>query len=83
MRLDLVPCSSCGASMRWVATLQGRPMPLDPEPCADGNVMIDQDGRAVVLGKARAGEVRAGGQTPLYKSHFATCAQAGQHRRRK
>lgn len=54
-------------------------MPVDPEPCADGNVIVE-DGRAEVLKAEHL--ARLGSDVPRYKSHFATCKFAGQHRRR-
>lgn len=73
-------CRSCGAAIRWVETLIGNRMPLDPEPCVDGNVTLDRQGRAHVLKSGNDRRVmREAGRT-LYKSHFATCPNADQHR---
>jgi hypothetical protein len=60
-------------------------MPLDPDPVPDGSVMVDLAQQAgLVLRGAMLAEVRE--QTPeepLYRSHFATCPQADEWRRRK
>lgn len=69
-------CKSCNAPIDWYRNERtGKWMPLDKEPAADGNVFVD-----VVANVARV--VDPGSHTPLYKSHFVTCAQAAQHRRR-
>jgi hypothetical protein len=54
-----------------------RSMPVDALPAADGNVLVLADGKARVLTAAERGRYVG----TLYKSHFATCPQAAQHRR--
>jgi hypothetical protein len=61
-------------------------MPLDVEPVPDGNVVIEPaDGaippRARTLKKGEADTLPEG--TLRYKSHFATCPQAGNWRTRR
>ena len=63
-------CRSCDAPIAWATTPSGRKMPLSAAPA--GNVTLRSDGVAVVVA---AGE-------GSYVSHFATCPQAAQHRRR-
>lgn len=71
-------CVSCRAPIVWVtSSTTGRPVPLDAEPTADGNVVL-RDGQAVVLGKAGLAELPA--DAPRFRSHFATCPHAGQWR---
>jgi hypothetical protein len=60
----------------WAITAAGRRIPLDPDPVPDGNVELVA-GRAIVLGR---GVSRPAGAV-LYVSHFATCPNAGKHRR--
>lgn len=83
-RIDL--CASCRAEIVWL-TLRpgGRRMPVDAEPASDGNVLADlAAGAGVVLSAAMVAEVRDGTpDEPLYRSHFSTCPQADQWRRRK
>lgn len=72
-------CSSCGARIFWAHTIAGKAMPIDADPVDTGNVLIDPDGKAIVLGKPQhtpnlLGENR-------YTSHFATCPDANQHRK--
>lgn len=68
-------CRSCGAPVLWVVMApSGKWNPLDEAPRADGNV-IEEGGRARIATAEDQGSVR-------YASHFATCPNAGQHRRR-
>lgn len=60
-------CRACPAPVWWVRTQAGKPMPLDPEPVADGNVQLVA-GLAHVLHKDEP--PRPGAR---YVSHFATC----------
>jgi hypothetical protein len=61
-------CRTCSAAIIWVRThAKGKPMPLDAEPVADGNVELTEHG-AVVHGQP---ELAPTG--PRYKPHFATC----------
>ena len=68
-------CKSCAKPIIWGYTIAGRRMPLDPEPVADGNLVLD--GRKVRWVTAEdAPETRR-------SSHFSTCIEAGSHRRRR
>jgi hypothetical protein len=69
-------CKSCGAPIRWERTVNGKPIPLDPEPVEDGNLGIRDDGRVY-----HQGEDALDLGVPLYKTHFATCPNADEHRR--
>lgn len=67
-------CRSCGAPIEWARTPKGKRIPLDVEPRPDGNL-------AFVAGEL----VNAAGLPPEVErrvSHFATCPNAAQHRRR-
>ncbi len=79
-------CASCGARVLWATTAEGKRMPLDPRPSeAAGNVTaVVTRGRLIstVLTKRHAARLRATRAQPLYLSHFATCPQADQHRRK-
>lgn len=66
-------CRSCGATILWVVTMRGRPMPLDAEPVADGTVWIENG--HVMLGTPPDGVIR-------WRSHFATCPQADRWRKK-
>ncbi len=66
--------------MVWVVLTTGKRMPLDPEPRDDGTVLLGRsDNLAEVI--APTAPTPAGRQR--YAPHFATCPNAGQHRRRR
>lgn len=67
-------CKSCGAPVKWVKTTGGTPMPLDPVPVPDGNVVLCL-GVASVLREDRNPEVER------WNAHFVTCPHAAQHRK--
>lgn len=76
-------CRSCGAPIVWATTPAGKLIPLDPQPVDDGNLAVhrDEDGihlyaRVLKKGEEPAEHERRG------VSHFTTCPQADQHRRR-
>lgn len=75
-------CRGCGNEIRWALTDKGKGIPLDPEPVDDGNLVLDGehgDGRPVVR-YVRKGEDT--GILPRYKTHFATCENADEFRKR-
>lgn len=77
-------CTSCGAPLLWARTENGRPIPLDPEPRDDGNVYVDAHSVAHVSRRGpTAGQVALGFDSGRrYVSHFVTCPQAEEHRKR-
>lgn len=89
-RLPDAPCRSCKAPMRWVTLPSGKRNPLDVEPDpVHGNILlfefIDAAGRpwrlaTVVQNEDLLDEARTLG-IPLYRTHFATCPDAEEHRR--
>lgn len=74
-------CRTCGALVLWVTMHPGgRKNPLDPTPVAGGNIERRRGNHSDAwYGRVVPEEERTG---PLYVSHFATCPQAAQHRRR-
>lgn len=90
-------CSSCHASIWWGLTVNGKHMPLDPQPVESGNVIVDQDMRLLdKLAVAYEGDGPPAEGTPIrvlkkaetpdpdaprYVAHFATCPSAVRHRR--
>lgn len=82
-------CRSCGAVIVWTFTPKGRRMPLDPESVSDGNVIVTghiqggKDHGTPTVTVLRAGELPLQPGEPLYVSHFSTCPQAAQHRRKR
>jgi hypothetical protein len=74
----MAECRSCGAEIVWARTPSGKLMPLDPERVLGGTIELDPDEDASLVTRFVG---KRDGQ-PHYVSHFATCPQASQHRRR-
>jgi hypothetical protein len=78
-------CRSCGARITWLKTPGGKAIPVDEDPTDDGNILIDVEHCrlvARVYGNAEAAR-EAGAEELRYRSHFVTCPQAGEWRRRE
>ena len=90
-------CRSCNAAIWFGRTAKGKRMPIDPTPVENGNVVVDQDMKALdMIGSAFPGDpdpergvpVRVlhkdeavDPDVPRYVSHFATCTDPKRHRR--
>lgn len=80
-------CRSCRAPVLWADTTGGERMPIDAKPTAAGNVLIhiseEQPPRLIagVLTRGQVNGARSDGKT-LYRSHFASCPHAHEHRAR-
>ncbi len=74
-------CRSCGAPILWAETEKGKNIPIDPTPVQDGNLVL-------ILRKSGLPPITMfadrldGKGLPRYKSHFATCPNAGSHRKK-
>jgi hypothetical protein len=67
-------CRSCQAPIRWAPSARtGKPMPLDAAPHPAGTFVITATGVAAYS---------PGSPEPRYRSHFANCPHAGQHRKK-
>lgn len=77
---DQGKCRSCGAAILWAKTLSGKAIPLDAEPHPDGNIALVPAG-AMVLTKELVEQGKKIG-SKRYRSHFASCPNAGQHRKK-
>ena len=71
-------CRSCGQKILWAITPANKRMPLDPTPVPDGNIVLVTRGEFL-----SPLAVTGASGSPRYKSHFATCPNAAQHRRKK
>ena len=64
-------CKTCGAEIVWVVTPAGAKAPCDAKPkkvwCLTGRLICGANEAKLVT---------------AYESHFATCPQADQHRRK-
>lgn len=74
-------CSSCGADVFWRTTPAGRSIPIDPEPVIGGNIELEGLNACRFLKRDEVYEHRTAG-VYVYRSHFASCPDAVQHRRR-
>jgi hypothetical protein len=75
----LAQCGSCNGAVIWASTSNGKSMPVDAVPVEDGNVeVLRAGGRVVATIHGQAPMI----PVPLRKSHFATCPNADQHRKR-
>lgn len=76
-------CRSCGSAIRWVKMESGKYMPCDWTPV---NYKPGGDGEPVSLvtpdGKIVRGVQDWSSPEFGYTSHFATCQNAAEHRRR-
>jgi hypothetical protein len=83
-------CRSCKARIVWALTATGRAMPVDAEPHPEGLLVLElgdtirvraanAEERTVVMPifKSLRPEVK------LFRSHFATCPNATEHRRKR
>ena len=68
-------CSSCGAPIVWAVTPSGHRMPLDADPVPAGNLVFDGE-------LARHAELDDDPAGARWVSHFATCPESDQWRRR-
>lgn len=68
-------CRSCGAEIIWAVMGSGKRMPFDAEP-----VIPSPTGLFVVITDDE-GVHGLSQNNPLYRSHFATCPNAAEHRR--
>jgi hypothetical protein len=77
-------CRSCHAKIVWAVTTKGRPIPIDPEPVPDGNIILEPRGTSWRPLPPLATVWTHGAQdgVVLYKSHFATCPAAAKFRKR-
>lgn len=68
-------CKTCSAPIIWCDTKNNKLMPVDAEPNASGDFVV-------VNGRTwKATEEDRKLRRELHTSHFATCAQANDHRK--
>jgi len=89
-------CRSCGMPIVWAITDTGRRMPVDTLPVRPALIPEARDGNLVLWFEVNEGgrptspqnvsfateEQKRDPNVPLWRSHFSTCPQASQHRRR-
>lgn len=77
-------CRSCHQRITWLRTPGGKAIPVDEDPSDEGNILIDVE-RCQLVAKVfkNADAAREfAPEEPRYLSHFVTCPQAGEWRRR-
>jgi len=78
MSWQVTECRSCDAPIIWAYSKNQKLMPIDAEPCDDGNVELrEQSG----IPQAEVHSQPPMGVDKLYKSHYASCPNASQWRR--
>ena len=73
-------CKGCGAEILWATTINGKKIPLDPEPDPLRGAVFYDGVQAIVLRAAARKEALAEGE-PLYTAHWSTCARAAHYRK--
>ena len=67
-------CRSCGQPVRWVETVNGKRMPLDPLPCeSKGNIELRSSGPRLLAFVHSPAAVPVQTERRVYRSHYATC----------
>ena len=87
---DLRPngnCKSCGMPVRWAVmeSKDGRATPLDPKPRPDGNLRVigwHKRGNRLPTPIVTVSIVTEPVVPERYVTHFASCPNASEHRRR-
>lgn len=74
----MAKCSSCGADIFWSVTSTGKKIPIDSEPRKDGNIFISNESAVYITANSPESEAT----TPRYVSHFATCPQSKDWRKK-
>lgn len=76
-------CKSCGRYIIWAKSeTTGRMMPVDAEPSAEGTfVLLGFEDPPIAAKPDGSGDPLAAA-TARHTSHFATCPDADQHRKR-
>ena len=79
-------CRSCGAEIVWIRTAKGKAMPCDVKKIKGVRAKFGDTLLVTEAGTIERVDVRApiGGVPSVegYISHFATCQNAGTHRRK-
>lgn len=71
-------CRSCGASIIWCETVNGKRMPVDEDPDPNGKIVLDE---TVDPPKAAAFTEAADSGADRFTSHFATCVDSKKWRK--
>lgn len=77
-------CRSCNAEILWIKMASGKNMPVDPFKHtiikgAGNETLVTEDGHII---HGRFASYEEGANASGYISHFSTCPNANQHRKR-
>jgi hypothetical protein len=75
-------CSSCNALIFWALTKNGKRIPIDAEPVSNGNLRVEWSPDFETATAFVVGPDRSLWPENRYVSHFSSCPNAAQHRRR-
>lgn len=84
----MAKCRSCGAEIIWIRTASGKSMPCDAAGISYSEVLLPGvKGNKILTLVTESGtivrtEFDPAGDKIGYTSHFATCPNANQHRKR-
>ena len=78
--MRIASCRSCGEPILWAEMPSGRMCPFDVEPTPAGEWAIDDTTPTPTA--ARIVKSTGSGEDG-FTSHFSTCPQAAEHRRRR
>lgn len=76
-----VACPDCRAPILWLTTPKGNRMPVDAQPHAEGNVVVE-GATCAVLGRNQLPGARAAGR-PLHRHHRLSCPHADKWARKE
>jgi hypothetical protein len=82
MRVSRSLCRSCGARILWTHTESGKAMPVDVGARPNGNLALRLEAGAPIARVLRDGEEPGVGEVGRFVSHFASCPNSAQHRKR-
>jgi hypothetical protein len=76
-------CRSCKAPIIWAETTEGKRMPVDAEPSEPGNIkLVDRGPRRLPIAVILDATALRSTTEVLRLSHFATCPEGRNWRRR-
>ncbi len=80
----MAECRSCGATVLWAKVhITETPIPLDPDPVKDGNVvLLPKRPYVEVASTKQIAQAKKDG-TLLYVSHFVTCPDQDKWKRKR
>ena len=75
-------CTGCGAAVRWVLTVGGRRIPIDPRTSPTGNIVPVRSDDGTLRARVLTGD-ELPAQEPAWVPHWATCTRSAVFRRQQ